>query len=86
MQRKKQTIILLDSNERIITNIEQKLQRWKLQRWKEYIEELFADERKAEYIMLNQEETDPDITKAEVIHALKAIKDGKKSWTRRIDE
>lgn len=67
--------ILLDKNGKIIPDIN-----GKLERWKEYIQELFEDERQPEIITEEQdEENGPHITKEEVINAIKMMKSNRAS-------
>lgn len=71
--RKYQIPILRDANNEIILGIEAKLRRWK-----EYLEELLDDDRPVEppQTIENMNKTGPEITKGEVIHAIKAQKNG----------
>lgn len=72
--KKRPTPTLRDRNNDIILGIENKLQRWK-----EYVEELFDDGRPNTPPEADESvnERGPEITKDEVIHAIKAQKDGK---------
>lgn len=72
--KKRPTAILRDQNNDIILGVENKLQRWR-----EYVEELFNDSRPytppaADELM---NEKGLEITKDEIIHAVKSQKDGK---------
>lgn len=72
--RKHQTTTLRDSNNEIILGIE-----GKLRRWKEYVEELFDDDRPNKPPPEDQvtNEKAPEISKSEVIHAIKILKNRK---------
>ncbi|KAF2881351.1 hypothetical protein ILUMI_24820 [Ignelater luminosus] len=52
---------LLDENNSIISDIEEKMNLWK-----DYIESLFEDNREEKKIEEQKEETRPDITKTEI--------------------
>lgn len=65
--------IILDKEGKIILDNNRKIERWK-----QYIQELFKDERQMEDIELyNGSETGPSITKQEVIHAVNLAKNNK---------
>ncbi|XP_071576849.1 uncharacterized protein [Temnothorax nylanderi] len=72
--RKHQVLTLRDANNEIITGVEAKLQVWK-----RYVEELFDDDRQntPPQVDKNINESGPEITKDEVVHAIKAQKNGK---------
>ncbi|XP_030747109.1 uncharacterized protein LOC115875737 [Sitophilus oryzae] len=72
LQKKRQPSILTDQNGKIIMEMEEKLRTWK-----NYIIELFDDERDINRLVTEQENSGPEITKEEVIHAIKITKDGK---------
>lgn len=73
IQHHNPTNALLDRNGNTITQTD-----GKLQRWKEYIEELFDDEKeKKQHTDCIPNETGPDITKEEIVYALKTAKEGK---------
>lgn len=65
--------VLLDKNGKIIPDT-----KGRLERWKEYIQELFDDERQEDLINEDtDEESGPDITKEEVLYAIKLSKNNK---------
>lgn len=72
--RKHQTSTLKNKENKIIVDLQEKIKTWK-----EYVEQLFDDIRPDVIEQVNVAERDegPDITKAEVIHAINMQKDGK---------
>lgn len=73
IKRSNQSNILLDRDGKIIPDTE-----GKLARWKEYIQELFDDDRQQEMVEEDIErELGPTITKEEVMHAIKMAKSNK---------
>ncbi|XP_071574655.1 uncharacterized protein [Temnothorax nylanderi] len=72
--QKHQVLTLRDANNEIITGVEAKLQVWK-----RYVEELFDDDRPnmPPQVDKNINESGPEITKDEAVHAIKAQKNGK---------
>jgi hypothetical protein len=72
--KKRQATILKNDNNEIIMGTEDKLERWK-----EYIQTLFDDDRPCSPPSTDNRinEKGPEITKEEVIHAVKPQKDGK---------
>lgn len=72
--KQKQLNILYDNSGKLITEIEQKLDIWK-----NYIEQLFKDDRRHNNLENIEGELGPDIIKDEVIHALNTLKNGKAS-------
>lgn len=75
IKRTNKSNILLDKNGKIIPDIN-----GKLERWKEYIQELFEDERQPEAINEEEDqENGPNITKEEVTNAIKLMKNNRAS-------
>lgn len=73
MNKRNTSNILLDKEGNIIMETEQKLERWK-----EYIEELFYDQRMENTPSEHQDgDVGPEITKCEVEHALESMKNKK---------
>lgn len=73
IKRANKSSILLDKNGKIIPDT-----KGKLERWKEYIEELFEDERQQETTDGDTDkEQGPNITKEEVMYAVKTAKNKK---------
>lgn len=72
--KKRPTAILRDKNNDIVLGINNKLRRWK-----EYVEELFNDSRPNTPPEADEDinESGPEITKGEIIHAIKTQRDGK---------
>lgn len=70
--KSKQSYILIDNNGNIIQDVEEKLSTWK-----EYIEELFQDDRNKELSKKTETANGLEITNEEVSYALKNMKSGK---------
>lgn len=71
IQNRKHPNVLQNANGEIITDLEEKLKTWK-----NYVEELFDDERQKPDLNRDGDEG-PEITKAEIKYAIKTIKTGK---------
>jgi hypothetical protein len=71
-QKRKQPNTLYNVNGNIITELEEQLKTWK-----NYIEELFADDRQQSELSNIQGDEGPEITEEEVMYALKRMKNGK---------
>ena len=71
-QKRKQPSTLYNSEGKIITELEERLKAW----WR-YVNELFTDERQEPNLRNGQEDEGPEITKDEVIYALKRMRNGK---------
>lgn len=72
IQKRKHPNLLCNANGEIITDLQQKLMTWK-----NYVEELFDDERQEHNIDSIQGDEGPEITKEEILYAIKTMKNGK---------
>uniref|UniRef100_A0A2A4JBK9 Reverse transcriptase domain-containing protein n=1 Tax=Heliothis virescens TaxID=7102 RepID=A0A2A4JBK9_HELVI len=71
-KRSNVSLTLLDEDGNVAMSIEEKLKTWE-----RYVKQLFSDTRSHQVLMNNKENVGPEITKAEVIHAIKSSKSGK---------